>query len=77
MKLKLPILRPREVIKVLTKTGFVKARQTGSHFIMKNSKTGKIIPVPIHAKTLKKGLLSAIIKEAGLTLEGFLRLFKK
>lgn len=77
MKLKLPILKPREIIKVLIKIGFVKARQTGSHFIMKNSKTGKIVPIPIHAKTLKKGLLSAIIKEADLTLEEFIRLLKK
>lgn len=77
MKLKLPILKPREVIKVLTKAGFVKARQTGSHLIMKNSKTGKIVPIPIHARSLKKGLLSAIIKEANLTLEEFLKLLKK
>lgn len=75
--MKLPILRPREVISVLTKAGFVKARQTGSHLIMKNLKTGKIVPVPIHAKSLKKGLLSAIIKEADVTLAEFIKLLKK
>lgn len=76
MKLRLPILKPRQVIKALNKAGFVKARQTGSHLILKNLKTGKIVPIPIHTKSLKRGLTAAIIKEADLTLERFLKLLK-
>lgn len=77
MKLKLPILKPRQVVRTLLKTGFIKKRQTGSHLILLNPQNGKIVPVPIHVKDVKRGLLSAIIKEADLTPEIFLKLLKK
>lgn len=77
MKVKLPILKPREVISTLSKAGFIQRRQTGSHLIFLSPKTGKIVPVPIHVKDLKKGLLKAIIKEADLTTEEFLRILRK
>ena len=71
---KLPIVMPSRVVKALKRAGFVKARQTGSHLILWHPQTKRIVSVPIHAKTLKKGLLSGIIKEASLTLEEFLEL---
>lgn len=77
MNFKLPSVKPKQVIKVLKKAGFVEARQTGSHLIMRNPSTGKIVPVPIHAKSLKKGLLFAIIKESSLTTQEFLKLLRK
>ena len=72
--MKLPQLRPQKVIKALRKIGFDDARQSGSHLILVNRATKQIIPIPIHNKDLKKGLLSAIIKETSLTLEKFLKL---
>ena len=74
---KIPIVKPIKVVKALKRVGFIEVRQTGSHLFLLNSRTKKIVPVPIHAKTLKKGLLHGIIKEAGLTLEEFLKLLKK
>lgn len=71
---KLPIVMPNKVVKALKRGGFVEARQTGSHLILWHPQTKRTISVPIHAKTLKKGLLSGIIKEANLTLEEFLEL---
>lgn len=71
---KLPIVMPNKVVKALKRAGFVKARQTGSHLILWHPQTKRIVSVPIHARTLKKGLLSGIIKEANLTLEEFLEL---
>ncbi|KKR47855.1 MAG: YcfA family protein [Candidatus Curtissbacteria bacterium GW2011_GWA1_40_16] len=71
---KLPIVMPSRVVKALKRAGFVKARQTGSHLILWHPETKRIVSVPIHARTLKKGLLSGIIKEANLTLEEFLKL---
>ena len=65
---------PSRVVKALKRAGFVKARQTGSHLILWHPETKRIVSVPIHARTLKKGLLSGIIKEANLTLEEFLKL---
>ncbi len=66
-------LRANELIKVLEKAGFTKARQTGSHVIM--TKAGKwSIPVPVHAKTLKRGLQEGIFKQAELSDEDVQRL---
>lgn len=73
---KIPIIKPTKAVKALKRGGFIEARQTGSHLFLWNAKTKKIVSVPIHARTLKKGLLHGIIKEAGLTLEEFLKLLK-
>lgn len=65
--------KSKEVVKILQKLGYIPKRQTGSHIIMfRPSK--KIIPVPIHAKDLKRGLLLGIIKDAESTEEEFLSL---
>jgi predicted RNA binding protein YcfA (HicA-like mRNA interferase family) len=68
---KLPLLSWREVVKALTKAGFQVARQKGSHLIL--VKNERIVPVPKHEQ-IKKGLLMAIIEEAGLTKEEFQKL---
>jgi predicted RNA binding protein YcfA (HicA-like mRNA interferase family) len=70
---KLPLLSWREVVKALTKAGFQVARQKGSHLIL--IKNENIVPVPKH-KEIKRGLLMAIILEAGLTKEEFLTFLK-
>jgi len=49
-------------------------RQTGSHLILLNQESKKIISVPIHNKDIKKGLLIGIIKQAGLTTEEFIKM---
>jgi len=70
---KLPLLSWREVVKALTKAGFQVTRQKGSHLIL--VKNERIVPVPKHEQ-IKKGLLMAIIEEAGLTKEEFQKLLK-
>jgi len=72
--LKLPLLSWREVVKVLVKAGFRAVRQKGSHLIL--AKNEYVVPVPKH-KEIKRGLLTEIIAEAGLTREEFLRLLKE
>lgn len=58
-------MRPRELIRLLEKEGYVFARQSGSHAIYK--KTGsKIIVVPIHSKDIPTGTLKGILIDAGL-----------
>lgn len=66
--------KPKEVVAILKKLGFVEKRQTGSHKIMHHGDKNKIIPVPIHTKDIKKGLMKSIIKEAQSSEEEFLRL---
>jgi len=72
---KLPALKPDQVIKVLEKAGFSFVRQKGSHRIYVKGNIG--ITIPYHNKDLKKGTLRHIIKQAGLTVEEFLKLLKK
>ncbi len=66
-----------KVIKVLVRLGFKPVRQRGSHVILKRE-DGKVIVVPVHrGEEIGRGLLSKIIKDAGLTREEFLRLLEE
>ncbi len=75
---KLPVLSGKDVVKILSKIGFVHVRTTGSHAILNkhNSEKGKVtIPVPLH-RELAKGTLKSIMNQAGLTLDDLLKLLK-
>jgi predicted RNA binding protein YcfA (HicA-like mRNA interferase family) len=74
--MKVPVLKPRDLIKVLEKLNCFKKRQTGSHLIFYCPKQKKIIPVPIHPKDLKKGLVLSIRRELDLSIQDFLKLLK-
>ena len=75
--MKLPIVKPKQLIKVLKKKGCVFKRQTGSHRIFYYPEKQKIILVPIHPKEIKKGLLHSILKELNISVEEFTKLLKK
>lgn len=66
--------KAREIVKILGKLGYIQKRQTGSHLIMYSSNLKKTIPVPMHTKELKKGLVKGIIKQADSTEKEFLKL---
>ena len=68
MKEKLPVVSGYETIKALTRTGFVIKRRSGSHVILQ--KDFIVLSVPLH-KTLKRGTLHAILKQAGLSIDNF------
>ncbi len=53
--------------------GFIEKRQRGSHLILQNPKTGYRTVVPMHPGDLPKGLFLRILKDAGYSLEDFLR----
>ena len=74
MKQDLPVMKPREVVAALQKAGFELRRQTGSHIIMYKPGIRHAISIPQHPKDLPKGTLRAIIREAGLTRDEFLKL---
>jgi len=62
--------RPREVLRVLKRLGFVEKRQTGSHRILRHP-DGRQVVVPMHPKELPMGTFRRILKQAGLTPEEF------
>ncbi len=71
---KLPILSGKDLVKTLSKIGFIHIRTKGSHAILVKEEEKKImIPVPLH-KELAKGTLKNIINRAGLTLDNLLEL---
>ena len=74
MREALPVMKPKEVIAALEKAGFELRRQTGSHAIMYKPGIRRSISIPQHPKDLPKGTLRAIIREAGLTKDEFLKL---
>lgn len=71
---KLPTVTANEVIKALDKIGFQAVRQKGSHVRMKHE-DNRVVTVPVHkGKTIGKGLLRKILKDAELTVEEFIEL---
>ncbi|PZO55423.1 MAG: hypothetical protein DCF15_10560 [Phormidesmis priestleyi] len=64
---KLPNPTGQELIAALQKIGFVVVRQKGSHVRMKHS-DNRVVSIPVHGqKTLGKGLLLKILRDADLT----------
>lgn len=72
---KLPVLSGKDLIKALSKIGFIHIRTRGSHAILnKKDKDGKItVPVPLH-KELAKGTFKSIMRQTDLNLEQLLEL---
>lgn len=66
--------RYRQVIKRLKKAGFVFDRQaSGSHEIWYNEPSNLYTTIPNHPGDLPEGTLRAILKQAGMTPDDFLR----
>lgn len=70
----LPILAAREVLRRLFKAGFKMQNQKGSHIKLFHPISGCRTTVPLHPGDLGRSLIREIIKQAGLTIEEFLKL---
>ena len=69
---RLPVLKPREVVRILEILGFSLVRQRGSHMQFRHS-DGRCTTVPNHAgRDLSPVLLRQITKDVGLTPEEFI-----
>jgi len=70
---KYPVLKPREVVAILEKLGFVEARQRGSHKQYRHE-DGRSTTIPFHAgRDISPVLLRQIAKDIRLTVEEMLR----
>jgi predicted RNA binding protein YcfA (HicA-like mRNA interferase family) len=66
-----------QLIKILERQGFKIIRQKGSHVILINEEKNRIV-IPVHpGKDLKPGLTRAILREAGISREKFLKILKE
>jgi len=71
---KLPNPTGEELIAALQKIGFYVVRQKGSHVRMKHE-DNRVVTIPVHArKTISKGLLLKILRDADLTKEDLINL---
>ena len=72
---KLPVVSGKELIKALTKIGFLFIRQRGNHVIMKNP-DGRVVTIPLK-KEIKKGTLKkGILNPLNITVEELIGLLK-
>jgi len=73
---KLPVLKPKQLVKILQKMGFFKFHQVGSHAQFKHS-DGRHITIAIHyGKDIPNGTLKAIIRDLDITIEEFIKFSK-
>ena len=68
---KLPAITPRKLEQKLKKFGFVLDHSSGSHRVYFHHETGRRAVVPFHAKDVKSGTLSAILREARISRNEF------
>jgi predicted RNA binding protein YcfA (HicA-like mRNA interferase family) len=70
---KLPVVSGADCVKALGKVGFIVYRQRGSHITMVRKTPPAQTTIPNH-KELDRGMLRAIIRQAGLTVDEFIAL---
>ena len=77
MKMKLPLVSGKEIIKILEKQCFKFTRQKGSHVSLHKRIDDKtlLVVVPLK-KEIKKGTLLSILKQANIEREEFFKLIK-
>jgi len=69
---KLPVLKPKEIVKMLKKNGFQELRQIDSHLHLHlhlyHSEYKLRVTVPMHNKELKRKTLASILRQANIKL---------
>jgi predicted RNA binding protein YcfA (HicA-like mRNA interferase family) len=66
---KLPRISGAEVVRALTRLGFEKIRQSGSHVVMRREAKGCV--VPMHSE-VKVGTLAGILRQAEVSTDEFI-----
>ena len=67
-----PVLKPREVSRILERLGFVEVRQRGSHKQYRHT-DGRGTTVPFHpGRDISPVLLRQIAKDIGLTVQALI-----
>ena len=60
-------MKYNELFRLLKKDGWFEVRKKGSHVIMQHHKKSGQLAIPYHSgKEVKKGLLTAILKQANI-----------
>jgi predicted RNA binding protein YcfA (HicA-like mRNA interferase family) len=74
--MKLPLVSPKKLMKILSTRGFQIIRQRSSHVQMKDS-DGRLVTIPIHSgRDVSIGVLMKILRDAEISREEFVELEK-
>jgi predicted RNA binding protein YcfA (HicA-like mRNA interferase family) len=65
---KFPGLSGAQIVRALERLGFVVARQSGSHIVMRRNAQGCVVP---NHKEVKVGTVNGVLRQAGVTAEEF------
>lgn len=73
---KLPVVKTRELIRVLERLGFFEHHRVGSHAQFKHP-DGRRVTIPVHhGRDVKPGMLRGIVGDLDMTVEEFVRVLK-
>lgn len=67
----LPSIKPKRLIGIFLKIGYVITVQRGSHVKLKSDKADLAVIIPLHTKDLSRGFLKTILKQADISEEDF------
>jgi predicted RNA binding protein YcfA (HicA-like mRNA interferase family) len=72
---RMPQVTARELVRFLKSQGFVEDREAGSHLTLWHEGAQIAITIPVHqGSDLGRGLAVRILKDAGFSVEDYLRL---
>lgn len=71
---KIPVAKPKEIIKALQKSGFILDHVSGSHYVLYHHSQKLRAVVPFHNTPLKRKTLMSILKNAELSIDEFRKL---
>ena len=75
MSQRLPVLKPKDVLRALNRAGFFTHHVSGNHYILKHpERPSRRVTLPWHNKDLKRRTLASIVEQSGYTVEEFLGL---
>jgi len=72
---RMPQVTARELVRFLQSQGFIPDRQAGSHLTLWLEERNISVTIPVHSGCgLGRGLAARILKDAGYSIEDYLRL---
>ena len=75
MSPKLPRVDCQQLVRALSRAGFERQRQRGSHLHLRRASDGKRVTVPVHkGRLVPIGTLRAVLREADISVDEFRRL---
>ena len=74
---KLPVIKAKELLRVLKRLGFYEHHQAGSHIQLKHP-DGIRVTLPYHpSHEIRRGTLRGVINDLEMNVEEFVRVLKK